>query len=141
MLMMMNVTSQLLYSREDLRKRLEMIPGGYERLVELGSGTMKLLEELRDTIPDNQRRGLSNMALDHEIRLVPKCLPGAEAVAVDRESLRTLVDLAQEQACTACVLENHEAPGCKLFKALENIVPLENYNSFLCPYSMAEWEE
>ena len=140
-LMLMNVTSQLLYCKDDLRHRLESVPDGYNRLLELGSGAMKLLEEVRDTIPDNQRKSLQNMAMDHEIRLVPKCLPDAEAVAVDRESLRTLIDLAQAQECTACVLEANEVRKCKLYQAMENVVPLDNYESTLCPYSMAVWEE
>lgn len=137
---LMNATSALVEAKEDLAERLEMIDGGAEMMEQLADGSVKLLTEVRKTIPERQRTSLANTANDYEMRLVPKMTPSRTCVVVQKEDFRQLVDAAQEK-CTACAELNEDKHKCELFKLLQNVVPLEAYDTtILCPYNRAEWE-
>lgn len=124
----------------DLRKRLEDVENGNERMDAFRAEGMKLLEEIRVTIPEEQRWTLANMALDMEMRLMPKQTPSSRCSVVPNEDLRTLIDAAQAK-CAGCADDSEECKKCKLFRLLVKLIPLERYDSYLCPYNLAAWED
>ena len=137
---LMNATSALVEAKDDLAERLEMIDGGNELMEQIASGSVKLLTDVRMTIPEKQRTSLANTANDYEMRLVPKATPSKTSVVVYKEDFRQLVDAAQAK-CVTCAELNEDKHKCELYKLLQNVVPLEAYDTtILCPYNRAEWE-
>ena len=140
LMFLMNLVSSLIFAKEDLSDRLNMIENGHELMDMISDGSMKLLTEIRMTIPEKQRASISNVAKDYEMRLVPKMTPSKISVVVDKEDFRCLVDAAQVK-CQDCTELNEDCWKCNLFQLLQNVIPLEAYDTtFLCPYNRAEWE-
>lgn len=140
MMMLMGMVSSMTYMQEDLKDRLEMVADGPERMKQVLKDASALLQDVRETIPDNQRGNLARTALEYEIRMVPKLTPRRNNIVVEKEDLRVLVEGAQEARCTACVLDGKESRGCRLERALENVIPVNGYDGELCSYNMAPWE-
>ena len=139
LMFLMNATSAIQDSVSDLAKRLEKIDGGEQMMKELAELSVKLLTEIRRTIPEDQRASLNNVSKDMEMRLVPKMTPSKTTVLVQKEDFRALVDAAQVK-CRECADDSEQCKGCGLFKLLKVVVPLETYEgTFLCPYNMAGW--
>ena len=137
---LMNVASAFADAREDLRDRLQMIEGGQELMDTIADGSIKLLTEIRMTIPEKQRTSLANTAKDYEMRLVPKMTPSKTCVVVQKEDFRSLVDAAQAR-CNLCTDMNEDKEKCSLFQLLKIVLPLDAYDTtLLCPYNRAEWE-
>ena len=135
-----NAASTLVDAKKDLADRLGRIEGGTERMNMLADECVKLLTEVRMTIPERQRTSLSNTVKDFEMRMVPKMTPSKTNVIVEKEDFRSLVDAAQYR-CKNCADLNAESRNCDLFRLLQVILPLEGYDStILCPYNRAEWE-
>ena len=124
---------------EDLKDRLCMVQGAPETMHDLSKETDWLLNELRKTIPVEQRMNLQNTAQEYEIRLVPKATPSRTNVVMQKEEFRELVDHARAK-CVDCMESDEECVNCKLFKLLAVLLPLDDYhNGMLCPYNMGEW--
>ena len=123
----------------ELAERLRMVDNGAERLNELSKETDKLLDDLRVTAPENQRKQLENTGSDYEMRLVPKLQPSVTNVIMEKEELRQLVDCARVK-CVDCTEDDNACKQCGLYRLLTSILPLEHYNGgLLCPYNMAVW--
>jgi len=137
---LMNAASALMEAKDDLSDRLTMIDGGQELMDTVANGAVKLLTEVRMTIPERQRTSLANTAKDYEMRLVPKMTPSKTCVVVQKEDFRHMVDAAQVK-CRDCTEMNEDCHKCELFQLLQVVLPLEAYDTtFLCPYNTAEWE-
>ena len=137
---LMNAASAIIDAKEDLSDRLKAIDGGEELMDQVAEGCVKLLTEVRRTIPERQRTSLANTAEDYEMRLVPKLTPSKTSVIVQKEDFRCLVDAAQAK-CRQCVEDSRGAKQCDLYKLLVTILPLDEYPEMnLCPYNMAWWE-
>lgn len=135
-----NVLSMLEFAKEDLKSRLEKIEGGEQGLEELTKGGLKLLEEVRKTIPERQRLSLMHTATDYEMRLVPKYTPQKDAVLISKKEMKELVNAAQAK-CRDCIDDSDDAKKCGLYMLLCDILPLEKYEDRgLCPYNMSTWE-
>lgn len=125
---------------KEISERLSMIPDGKERAMKIADDVNSLLNELRLTIPDVQRRGLENTACDFEVRMCPKATPGPTNVVMDKEEFRKLVDFSREH-CLDCVDDDVECEQCSLYQLLTSILPIDNYNSIcMCPYNLGEWK-
>lgn len=125
--------------QQEIRKRLEMIPDGAERMRKLSEETDALLNDLRMTIPVNQRMNLQNTAQDYEIHLLPKASPCETSVVMQKDEFKELVDLARV-TCRECTHDDKSCEQCRLFQLLTVILPLDDYdNGLLCPYNMGEW--
>ena len=134
-----NTVSALAETKDGLTDRVSMIEGGQEKLDRLVEDSLDLLNEVRLTIPENQRRSLARTAMDYEIRLTPKFTPSTHNVVVEKEDFRKLVDSAQVR-CRECVDDSEECRKCDLFQLLTVVLPLDGYEgTMLCPYNMAEW--
>lgn len=127
---------------DDLQKeipdRLRMIENGPERMKELADKSDALLNDLRLTIPMNQRMNLQNTAKDFEMRLSPKLMPGSTNALMSKDEFKDLVDIARSQ-CRDCIEDDTTCTKCRLYKLLTAILPLEDYSGMLCPYNMGEW--
>ena len=135
----MNLVSCFQEAKDDLADRAGMIDGGVDLLNGIADGSLKFLNEIRKTIPQKQRNNLNNTAMDYEMRLVPKMTPSKTTVTVEKEDFRTLVDAAQMK-CTQCADTSDTCHECKLFNLLTAVLPLERYDTILCPYNLAKWE-
>ena len=125
--------------QKEISERLKMIPDGAERLADLSRKTDDLLNELRMTIPINQRMTLQNTAQDYEIHLQPKATPSTTSVVMQKEEFKEMVDLARAK-CHDCTEDNETCENCRLFQLLTVLLPLDDYEgTFLCPYNLGEW--
>ena len=125
--------------RTDMADRLKMVEGGAETLQEAAEKVDWLLNELRLTVPMNQRMHLQNTAADYDVRMTPKLTPGSTNVIMEKEEFRGLVECAREK-CKVCTLDDEECEGCELFRLLTSVLPMDDYhNGMLCAYNLAGW--
>ena len=132
--------SELLYVKDDLQRRLEMVENGKQRLDTIIDDSAKLVKDLLDTASYNQKKQFANSINDYKIDLTPKLKPGSTSVLMTRDQAKALVNLAQEK-CKTCVDTPEEAKKCPVFKVLEVTALPDTYDSMLCPYSRAEWAD
>lgn len=126
--------------KKDLPDRLDMIQDGHERLNLIVAEADELLNDIRVTIPENQRRGLENVASDYQARLVPCATPGETNIVITYEEFRTLVDCARV-ACRDCTFDDNECEKCELYQLLTSILPMDDYHCMnLCPYNLGVWK-
>ena len=139
MILMSYAATVLSDLREELSDRLETVVNGSERMKELADKSDELLNEIRRTVPMNQRKQLQNTAMDFEMRLTPKATPSTTNVVMQKEEFRELVDYARA-TCKDCTLDDTDCENCGLFQLLTVILPLEDYKGqFLCPYNLGKW--
>lgn len=125
--------------QKELDDRLEMIENGPQRMRILAEDADDLLNELRKTIPVNQRMNLQNTVNEYEIRLTPKMTPFKTNVIMQKEEFKELVDIARG-ICVECAESDTECKACRLYQLLTVLLPLEDYNNgMLCPYNLGEW--
>lgn len=123
----------------ELKGRLGMVRQGEDRLHILSGGADELLNDLRLTVPENQRMHLQNTAMDYECRIVPKATPGTTNVIMEKEEFRALIDWARLK-CRECAEDDEECRKCGLYMLLTSVLPLDDYhNGMLCPYNLGEW--
>jgi len=124
----------------DIDERLDMVENGKDRMDAVAKLADELLNEIRKTVPENQRIGIQNIADDYEIRLVPKATPGETNVIMAKEEFRKLVDCAKA-SCMECTFDDDECEQCGLFQLLTSILPLDDYHALnLCPYNLGKWK-
>ena len=139
MILLAYVSSVLEDMPRDLADRLKMIPEGEERMKALAEVSDSLLNDLRPTIPIDQRMHLQNTAQDYEVRLSPKASPFKTNVIMQKDEFKDLVDYARTK-CRDCMDNDEECKKCGLFKLLTVILPLDSYHDgMLCPYNLGEW--
>ena len=139
-LFLMNTVSAMMDSKGELADRISHIEGGPEAMESMCSQAEWILNEIRRTIPTEQRHNINNVSKDMEMRMVPKATPSKTMVLMQKEEFRSLVDAAQTK-CHDCVDDNTECRKCKLFQLLTVILPMDAYDvGNLCPYNMAGWE-
>ena len=125
--------------QEELKDRLGMIEFGEHTMRMLSKDCDELLNELRLTIPVNQRMNLQNTAQEYEIRLVPKMTPSKTTVVMQASEFKELVDHARAK-CVDCMENDTDCEKCKLYQMLTVVLPLDDYHDgMLCPYNMGEW--
>ena len=125
----------------EMSGRMAMVQGAPETLYEVSKETNWLLDELRMTIPVEQRINLQNTAQEYEVRLTPKATPSKTCVTMRKEEFKQLVDFARAK-CVDCMESDTECEKCGLFRLMTVLLPLDNYHDgMLCPYNMGEWKE
>ena len=123
----------------DLSDRLGMIDDGQERMKEVSGKADALLNDLRVTIPLNQRMNLQNTANEYEIRLSPKLTPYKTNIVMQKDEFKELIDYARSK-CRDCADTDDECERCGLYQLLTVLLPLDNYHGgMLCPYNLGEW--
>lgn len=125
----------------DLKTRLGMIRQGEDRMHLLSTGVDELLNDLRLTVPMNQRVHLENTAADFEMRLAPKLTPSKTSIVMQKEEFKSLVDAARVK-CRECTDDDEQCEKCELFQLLTVVLPLDDYKGqMLCPYNLGEWKD
>ena len=138
---LLGAVSYAAHARDDLRKRLECLPGGKARMAMVVGGLKAIADDLIGTVPQGQCKQLRNTMQDMDMRMVPKMTPMSTNVILDKDAAKGLVDAAMEK-CHGCVEGPEEGRECALYKVLESFLPLDSYeNGMLCPYSMSEWKD
>lgn len=123
----------------EMADRFGMIENGQERLKDVSDEVNRLLNELRLTIPLNQRMNLQNTAQEYEIRLTPRATPSKTVVTMGKDEFKEMVDYARSM-CMDCMLNEKECEKCNLFQMLTVLLPLDDYkNGMLCPYNLGVW--
>ena len=140
MLFFVNAVSLIHDANDRLKNRIAMVENGPERIKRIADESYQLLEDIRVTIPEKQRRNLRNISMDMEIRMVPKMSPKHSNVIMTEDNFRELVNAARAK-CKECTLDEDECQTlCDLFELLAAILPISEYKSgFLCPYNLANW--
>lgn len=135
----MTLVSDLEYAKDDLRKRLECIPSGKERLNMLCGGIDSLFRDLLGTVSNRQRKQLRNQANDLVMKAVPKLSGNDRSVMIYIEDVKELVDCAREK-CKLCTMDGSECRKCRLYQWLETNIPLDDYgDDLICPYARRDW--
>lgn len=132
--------SDLLYAKDDLQKRLELIPDGNKRMDKVLDDVSELIKDLLSTGPDNQKKTLLNTVSDYKLEFVPRLSPGSSNIVITKAQAKKLIDIAQEK-CTNCVEDYKKAQSCALYQLLEVTALPDSYDTMLCPYSQAEWKD
>lgn len=130
--------SELHYTQEELKSHWQMVENGEERIDKCVKDFLELFDDILDTIPAKQVKTLRNATGDYKIALVPQLKPESNSVVYDKEFARNLIDLAQEK-CKTCVETPEDAEKCPIFQLSTAIVPVDTYDTLICPYSQAEW--
>lgn len=137
--MMMAALSVAAYAQEDLKKRLECVPAGNQRMRMAVGSLRSVVNDLIGTISRAQAKQIYGVMKDFEMRLLPKMTPGSTNVVMTKEEGMALIDCAKWK-CHNCVEDGNSCRECKLYKLLEATTPMDDYgNDMLCPYAMAEW--
>lgn len=127
--------------KDEIPDRIGMIENGELRRQWLSNELDQFLDDIRKTVPMNQRLNMQNTAKDYEMRLAPRAAPYYSNVIMQAEEFRTLVDAARIK-CRECTEDDEECVNCKLFRLLSAIMPMEDYHMMtLCPYNLGEWRE
>lgn len=136
----MVLASQAEFAREDLRKRMEMVPDGVARLDAACDGISELFQDMMGTVPEKQRRQMLNTARDYVMVFQPKAMPGNPRISLANEDFRELVELARYR-CQTCADTAEEAKKCPLYRWMEANIPLEDYgDGLVCPYYTIGWK-
>lgn len=140
MLHLMYAVTVLEDLQDEVSERLDMIDGGKERLKKIAEDADKLLNDLRVTIPENQRMGIQNTADDYVMRLMPSSTPSESSVIMAKDEFKELVDSSRAR-CMECALDDEECEQCKLYQLLTSILPMDNYHVLnLCAYNLGKWK-
>lgn len=138
---LLGAVSYTAHASDDLKKRLECIPSGRERMNMTLGGIRAICDDIIGTIPVGQCKQLRNTMNDMEIRIVPKLAAMSQNVILEKDVAKGLIDAAMEK-CRGCVETNEGGRKCALYKVLESFLPLNDYdNGLLCPYAVSEWAE
>ena len=139
MILLAHAATSLDDLQTELADRLVTVENGPDRLKEISRKTDQLLNDLRETVPENQRIHLQNTAMDYEMRLAPKAQPNTTNVIMEKEEFRGLVDCARAR-CRECTEDDSTCTECTLYNLLTSVLPLEDYHDgMLCPYNLAAW--
>ena len=129
------------YAKDDLKKRLEIIPDGQTRMNSAVSEMDSILTDICGTINIRQAKQLLNASNELELRLVPRFSPDHTAVQLNKAEYKDLIDCAREK-CKFCTENGESCRDCRLYGVLIERVPLEDYgDGICCPYAYVEWEE
>ena len=141
MMFFMNAVSILQDVKEELAERIGKTESGQAMADRIAEDSLKLLEELRVTIPENQRKNLYYVGLDQKMQMVPKLTPSGNNMIIPQGDFRELVDASRTQ-CGECAKDSDDCKACKLYQLYLTILPLDRYDGvFLCPYNLAVWKE
>lgn len=141
----LQVTDTIIAKAErELGKRvLDLVPNGKERFASMRNQFKQLNDEILSVTPKKQKVQIGHSMLQNEIRLCAKPVASShqrEALTVDFFTLKGIIDIAQEERCIGCILDNEECKKCELFNVLTCIVPLESYEGHYCPYYKIGWK-
>lgn len=138
---LLGAVNYAVHANEDLHKRLAIIPGGQQRMLDTLQALRDIADDVIGTVPRGQCKQIRNTMMDMEIRMTPKLAPMSRNVILEKDTAKELIDIAMER-CRGCVEGPEEGRKCALYQVLEGFLPLDSYdNGMLCPYSVSEWKD
>lgn len=138
-IVIMVLASDLHFAKEDLKKRLQSVPSGMERMNMVLGQIDSLFRDIIGTVSNKQRKQIRNQARDTVMKQVPKLSASGQNVMVHVDEIKELVECAREK-CRMCVMDNEECRECRLYQWLEGNIPLDDYgDGLICPYAEEEW--
>lgn len=136
----LSAVNSVAHGRDDLQKRLSMIPNGKKRWNLMLGQLRSLMSDMLGTTPYKQRKTIQNTMNDMALRLVPKGTQSNNRVTMDADDLALLIRHAKKDLCTSCVFNGDECRKCELYQILESISPQEDYgDGTMCPYMKEDW--
>ena len=137
---MMCELSTLSFIKDEMRRRLDMVPNGYSRVCMAHGQVLSLVNDIIGTIPDEQKDIIRHSMEDNEVRIVPKNMPDKIRLTVEAKDLGYLFDLARPKKCEYCTENSKECRKCELYKLHTKYIPLESYDTIrYCPYNLQKW--
>ena len=130
-------------SREYLKKNLELIPNGIERMDRVCNDMKEMYEDILGTVTQEQLKHIMSIIHDCEIVIRNKSVTSGTGnnVRMTVDEAKALVQAARFGGyCTECLMESPECETCHLFNVLSAVIPLDDYSGTLCPYNTAKWE-
>ena len=131
------ICSQTHDREADLQSRLREIPYGWRDYRLAASTLMRLLKKVICALPARQQRHVTNVLRTHEVhlRLASTAKIPGDCLMVERDAFREIINTAMAAECAICLKSEAEIRGCKLRKALETCIMLEEYPKVGCGYT------
>lgn len=127
--------AQLIAHQDVLRERLKLIPNGWRQWRLMTATANNLLTAIYDTLPTKTLLYMQRLCTYGEVlvRLKPAARTPEQIVASE-DDLREIINAAMAAECAVCLKDDRQAKGCKLRRALMNIVPPETFSVQGCEY-------
>lgn len=127
--------AQLIAHQDTLRERLKLIPNGWRQWRLLTVTVNNLLVAIYDTLPAKTLLHMQRLCTHGEVlvRLKPASRT-PEQVVSSEDDLREIINAAMAAECAVCLKDERQIKGCKLRRALMNIVPPDEFAPHGCEY-------
>lgn len=122
---------------QGIKSRLNGIKNGWRDYRLALTLVSKLLGKAVTGLPAHQQRHVRNVLKTHEVTLRPAQIVKTpnDMLLIDKAAFRTIINTAMAAECAICLKQEAEIRGCKLRKALETCIMLEEYPKFGCGYT------
>ena len=122
---------------QGIKSRLNGIKNGWRDYRLALTLVSKLLGKAVAGLPAHQQRHVRNVLKTHEVTLRPAQIVKTpnDMLLIDKAAFRTIINTAMAAECAICLKSEAEIRGCKLRKALETCIMLEQYPKVGCGYT------
>lgn len=119
-----------------IKARLKNVKNGWRDYRLALTLVSKLLGKAVADLPESQQRHVRNVLKTHEVTLRPAQIVKTpnDMLLIDKDAFRTVINMAMEAECAICIKSDAEIRGCKLRKALETCIILDDYPPYGCGY-------
>lgn len=122
---------------QGIKSRLNGVKNGWRDYRLALTLVSKLLGKAVAGLPAHQQRHVRNVLKMHEVTLRPAQIVKTpnDMLLIDKATFRTIINTAMAAECAICLKSEAEIRGCKLRKALETCIMLEEYPKVGCGYT------
>lgn len=122
---------------QGIKSRLNGVKNGWRDYRLALTLVSKLLGKAVAGLPAHQQRHVRNVLKTHEVMLRPAQIVKTpnDMLLIDKAAFRTIINTAMAAECAICLKSEAEIRGCKLRKALETCIMLEEYPKVGCGYT------
>lgn len=122
---------------QGIKSRLNGVKNGWRDYRLALTLVSKLLGKAVAGLPAHQQRHVRNVLKTHEVTLRPAQIVKTpnDMLLIDEAAFRTIINTAMAAECAICLKSEAEIRGCKLRKALETCIMLEEYPKVGCGYT------
>lgn len=122
---------------QGIKSRLNGVKNGWRDYRLALTLVSNLLGKAVAGLPAHQQRHVRNVLKTHEVTLRPAQIVKMpnDMLLIDKAAFRTIINTAMEAECAICFKSEAEIRGCKLRKALETCIMLEEYPKVGCGYT------
>ena len=122
---------------QGIKSRLNGVKNGWRDYRLALTLVSNLLGKAVAGLPAHQQRHVRNVLKTHEVTLRPAQIIKTpnDMLLIDKAAFRTIINTAMAAECAICLKSEAEIRGCKLRKALETCIMLEEYPKVGCGYT------